>query len=506
MADTNDPPCSGKKWGFVAYNVVNAPRCIFLCRQRFLDSMDVHQDSKGRVVDETFAAVCEALSDSDKRRRDQPFWDLYCCDAQACGVDSVEGLGEDPNINWIINTCANIGYEAIVDPGPPHATYTYPYHAVHGQDPQCQRLKAATSSAASVSLHVDSVPTDKMLPTRTGGLLPDATTSSIVDPSLTASFHPHDKDEDHSHSESDYSTGKKVTIAVSVIVLIVILAALFCLFRIRALRKRRSEINDTSTHGPPSFTHTPSSSFPTPLIPSHRPDSAGTTPPLRLKERRLIPSGTWSSSSSMRHGSGFPQSPLYSPGRAKLIPRREEMRRVVKIHTAPLLENVGWSIEDGSIRSGKSSYTAASSTRSDHRVRSGCNSRSAASAQKIRHPSRVHSLASPGPAPNKKLPPTPVKGNHQSRAASLTRHGDVGVAIGLVNHNPANGVTLAGSARDLCELTEEYEREARNSGGSWSGNGGGGPGVALASPKKTYMSSPKTTLREDDLEKMGGGY
>ena len=179
------------------------------------------------------------------------------------------------------------------------------------------------------------------------------------------------------------------------------------------------------------------------------------------------------------------------------------MRRATEIHTTPLLANVGWNKENGSIRSGNSSYTAGSSTRSDP-TKSGCNSRTT-SAQHIRHPSRVHSLASPGPAPNKKLPPTPVEGS-RSRAASLTRHGDVGVAVGLVNHNPANGVTLAGSARDLCELTEEYEREARNSGGSWSGKGGGGPGVASASTKKVYMTGSKTTLKEGDLEKMGGGY
>jgi hypothetical protein len=239
----------------------------------------------------------------------------------------------------------------------------------------------------------------------------------------------------------------------------------------------------------------------------HGSDGAPLAPPLRLKERRLLPLGlsvsSWSPPVSFQRGPGFPESPLYSPTKANLIPRKEEMRKTAEIHTAPLLSNVGWMKENGSVRSGNSSCTAGSSTHSG-RIRSEPCERS--STQHVRHPSRVHSLASPGSAPNKKLPPTPAESFH-SRSFNPSRHGEIGVAIGIVGHNPASGVTLTGPSRDLCELTEEYEREARDSGGSWSGNGGGGPGVALSSPKKLHLAGPtKSTIGEDDLQRMGGRY
>ena len=134
--------CDGKKWGSIAYNVANAPKCISSCRQRFLQNLVPIDDVQDE--DETFIKVCETLSDKTQRHsKDHPFWHLYCCDAQLCGVDNVERLGEDrtsplhapvlpmlqstmiccggrevylvvrrwltrgvANINWIINTCS----------------------------------------------------------------------------------------------------------------------------------------------------------------------------------------------------------------------------------------------------------------------------------------------------------------------------------------------------------------------------------------------------------------
>lgn len=345
-----------------------------------------------------------------------------------------------------------------------------------------------------------------MVPSITRGMS-DSTISSIVDPSLTASTVANDSDQSDRDRDLNLSTGEKIAIAVSVVAgLVIFVAILFCLFRIRALRKKRSRSGDTDDHGSIFFPHASSLSPSTPPPSLHGSDGAPLTPPLRLKERRLLPSGhsarSWSPSASIRKGSGFPESPLHCPMKTKLIPRREEMKKAAGSQTAPLLSNLGWIREDGSIRSGNSSYTGGSSTHSE-RMRSGFDDKIVT--RHVRHPSRIHSLASPGPAPNKKLPPTPVESVH-SRTLSPSRHGDVGVAIGVVNHNPASGVTLAGPSRDLCELTEEYEREARHSGGSWSGKGGGGPGVALTSPKKTHLASPKSKLGEDDLQRMGGGY
>ncbi|KAF0634657.1 hypothetical protein FPSE5266_04982 [Fusarium pseudograminearum] len=89
--------CTGHIWGFVAPDVQDPPHCIALCRERFLKEL--------LPEDETFERVCEALQDKDRMEREQPFQALYCCDAQACGVDNLGELGRDPNVNWLINAC-----------------------------------------------------------------------------------------------------------------------------------------------------------------------------------------------------------------------------------------------------------------------------------------------------------------------------------------------------------------------------------------------------------------
>lgn len=86
-------------------------------------------------------------------------------------------------------------------------------------------------------------------------------------------------------------------------------------------------------------------------------------------------------------------------------------------------------------------------------------------------------------------------------------HGHVGVAVGLVSHSPAQGVTLRPESRELCELTERYARESRDSWGSWGGIGGGGPGVvAPAMQGKGAGRTRGPVLGEADLERMGGKY
>ncbi|KAL2202282.1 hypothetical protein CC79DRAFT_1373906 [Sarocladium strictum] len=487
--------CSGKPWGYIAPSVPNAPKCISICRQNFLETL--LSTTKPSDDDETFARACETLSDKNKfNGKDHPFWRLYCCDAQRCGVDNVERLGEDPNINWIINTCSNIGFSSIIDPGPPDSTYTCPYEVINDNNPQCQLLKDAPSTTSTTtSRSIEILTQDTMIPSITRNLLSDPTISSIVDPSLTSSTIPTQTTDESNSVTQKYSVGEQVAIAVSVVVGIVALAAaILCIFRIKSMHKRRSQ----AMHAPDERSHAPRSSHFTPSTPP--PSLRGAngeplTPPPRLRERRLLPS---SLSVSSWTSSGFLESPLSAPMKAKLVPRREEMRRAASIQAAPLL---GWAREVSSIHSGNSSYTASSSA---HSGRTRSELVSISSKNHIRHPSRVHSLASPGPAPNKKLPPTPTSLSPR-RTLSPTRHGEVGVAIGIVGHNPASGVTLSGPSRDLCELAEEYERETRSSGGSWSGKGGGAPGITIASTKM-QANGEKTRLGEDDLQKMGGGY
>jgi hypothetical protein len=105
--------CSSHSWGFVAPDVQDPPQCIALCRERFLKEL--------LPKDETFERVCDVLQDSVRMEKDQPFQALYCCDAQACGVDNLGERGRDrmcdahiggpyanklaANVNWLINAC-----------------------------------------------------------------------------------------------------------------------------------------------------------------------------------------------------------------------------------------------------------------------------------------------------------------------------------------------------------------------------------------------------------------
>ncbi|KAH6705032.1 hypothetical protein EV126DRAFT_398943 [Verticillium dahliae] len=63
----------------------------------------------------------------------------------------------------------------------------------------------------------------------------------------------------------------------------------------------------------------------------------------------------------------------------------------------------------------------------------------------------------PGPPPNRSLPPAPPVSPSSAGWPTPPMnhvHGHVGVAVGLVSHSPAQGVTLRPESRELCELTE----------------------------------------------------
>ncbi|KAK0385926.1 hypothetical protein NLU13_7101 [Sarocladium strictum] len=513
MSSEESLPCGGKKWGFVAYDVADAPGCISLCRQRFLESLVTVTVTDLQDAHETFVHVCETLSVHRQHAAgDHPLWDLYCCDAQLCGVDNVEGLGEDPNINWIINTCSNIGYKSIKDPGPPDVTYQCPGRAVNGDSPQCLRLKKSpisttTTTTTTSSLSIEAIAQDTTIPSMTPPrLLSDPTISSVTDPSLTASTS--DQEQAPNRTDGTLSTGQKVAIAISVVVGIVLfVAAILYLLRKKITCSSNSRARSgQSTEDLPRSTSSNGAA-----------EDASLIPPLRLSERRLLPSrpstASGSPPASVHRAPGFPGSPLVCPTKAMLRPRREEMRKANQMNTTTTLLpplTPSWAAESASVRSRTSSGTTGEgSTHSGRLLFPEPGEEGVPSSRHVRHPSRVHSLASPGPAPNKKLPPTPVESTHSSRALSPSRHGDA--AIGIVGHNPPSGVTLTGPSRDLCELTEAYEREARNSAGSsssWSGNGGGGgrPGTVSTPSRRTHAAGGKSVLGESDLQRLGGQY
>ena len=84
-----DEVCDEVPWGFFATSVPDAPACIADCREKFFSALSPQ--------DETIESVCELLLDNDGDT-DQPFHLLYCCDAQLCGVDNLEGGGDDRTV------------------------------------------------------------------------------------------------------------------------------------------------------------------------------------------------------------------------------------------------------------------------------------------------------------------------------------------------------------------------------------------------------------------------
>uniref|UniRef100_A0A8H7TR92 Uncharacterized protein n=1 Tax=Bionectria ochroleuca TaxID=29856 RepID=A0A8H7TR92_BIOOC len=185
--------CSGMPWGFLAADVPNAPKCIASCRAKFVDGL--------LLENKTLESVCEHLSDNGNTTTEKlpPFWDLYCCDSQLCGVDNLKSHNLDPNINWFISSCQNIGYPSLTDPGPPEPTrYICNRISDYGGNPLCQKEKPDTNVATSTSIEHSSVLASPV--THTLMATSTSESKSILDPSLEASLDPSSSD-DRGHKE-----------------------------------------------------------------------------------------------------------------------------------------------------------------------------------------------------------------------------------------------------------------------------------------------------------------
>ncbi|KAH7153191.1 hypothetical protein EDB81DRAFT_946084 [Dactylonectria macrodidyma] len=374
--------CAAHDWGFIAADVDDPPHCVSECRERFLRAM--------LPKDETFGQLCEVFEDRDRMDKEMPFRSLYCCDSQLCGVDNLGEIGKDPNVNWFINVCQDIGYHSITDPGPPDSTYTCSHDAVYGGGSLCQSespevvIDNASSSPSPPSVSSESVtktpiwslgdatsrdntiigtpaPTFNLVPSS----MPDQTYSRITDPSLGASMDPSDA-EGEAQDERGLSTGVKVTIGLTTIIAIAIIVALaICLLRRRSrkgdIRSKIKHPNSPAPAGSPTPLVSPViSSFEADgiqLATSHTGvNGVQLTPPARLRERRLLPTAL--DQRIPQRGKpveqpGFPMSPLYSPTTGKLTPRHERTPKIChgdNVVTVPRIvmtaPNGGWMGQD----------------------------------------------------------------------------------------------------------------------------------------------------------------
>ncbi|KAG4266262.1 hypothetical protein FPRO04_05973 [Fusarium proliferatum] len=398
---TKTKGCSGHSWGFIAPDVQDPPLCISLCRERFLKELV--------PGDETIERVCEVLQDRDWMEKEQPFRALYCCDAQACGVDNLGEGGKDPNVNWLINTCQDHGYHSIIDPGPPQ-----PYHICDPEslndDKDCQQArgtdksqyassqKTSRASAPESTLQATTKPATTLETTSftIQSSMPETTYSTTSDPSTLATSDP--SSSNSSNANKGIPLGVKVTIAViSVVGLLAIAALIFCLLRRR--RSRKTDIRRLIKHpsSPP-----PRAESPTPLVSpttSHTdPDGVPLTPPARLRERRFLAD----------EPNGFPTSPVYSPTSSKLSPRHERTPRIYNTNQVPMIvmtaPDGGKVRDDGSLSFSDGIITPPPSA---HIAPLGYNTQTSPPRPPRSRDASFNMLASPGPPPTRALPSTP---------------------------------------------------------------------------------------------------
>ncbi|RGP79819.1 hypothetical protein FLONG3_1999 [Fusarium longipes] len=408
--------CTGHIWGFVAPDVQDAPQCIALCRERFLKVL--------LPEDETFERVCEALQDKDRMEKEQPFQALYCCDAQACGVDNLGERGRDPNVNWLINACQDIGYHSVIDPGPPQ-----PYHICDpksvngdGKDKDCQDANTTertqdvssqtTPRTSSTKEATESTISTKPRTRETITLVPlqssvtQTTYSTSRDSSAQATSDPSSSGQSDTKDNKGMPLGVKVTVAIiSVVGLFAIGALIFCLFRRRRSRKR--DIRRLIKHPTSPI---PAADSPTPLVsptmsvsvPHADAENVPLTPPARLRERRYLPT-------TGDRQDGFPTSPLFSPTGRKLSPRHERTPRIYSANQVPMIvmtapdggqlrdNDRSASISDGIITPPPSALV--------HPF--GLNGNTSPPRPPRSRDVSFNMLASPGPPPTRALPSTP---------------------------------------------------------------------------------------------------
>ncbi|KAG7421757.1 hypothetical protein Forpe1208_v001568 [Fusarium oxysporum f. sp. rapae] len=393
---TKTKGCSGHSWGFIAPDVQDPPLCISLCRERFLKELV--------PGDETIKRVCEVLQNRDWREKEQPFRALYCCDAQACGVDNLGEGGKDPNVNWLINTCQDHGYHSIIDPGPPQ-----PYHICDPEslndDKDCQQAKGTdksqdvSSQTTSGTSTTESAPPPTTLETTSVPIqssIPETTYSTTTDPSTLATSDP--SSSNSNETNKGMPLGVKVTIAIiSVVGLLAIAALVFCLLRRR--RSRKTDIRRLIKHpsSPP-----PRADSPTPLVSpaiSHTdPDGVPLAPPARLRERRFLAD----------EPNGFHTSPVYSLTSSKLSPRHERTPRIYRANQVPMIvmttPDGGKVRDDGSLSFSDGIITPPPSA---HVAPLGYNTQTSPPRPPRSRDASFNMLASPGPPPTRALPSTP---------------------------------------------------------------------------------------------------
>ncbi|KAI0407942.1 hypothetical protein F4802DRAFT_551893 [Xylaria palmicola] len=363
---------------------------------------------------------------------------------------------------------------------------------------------------------------------------------------LSSSSDNHDSPTQINSNSSRLTRGAKAAISLfSVISVLAIAAILILLFRRRRRHSRSASprplliprnngpyLESNSDYGTPLATPTPSASS----------RSAPLTPPAKLSDRRYLQpalvKGAPGSLASPSTGNQTNTSPSVSATiQVSSSPQREQSAMVDNVQfpgsviDTALPRHPQSSIYSLSSDPGVSSATIESNTVSSvHSGSATVTGSDTLRSSATKYP-RVHDgplfdstvNATPaGPPPCGALPALPsTHPNSPTFPASsvsprsptfparpMARDESLAVPIG---QGRTTGIPTSISTKELRDLTESYERETRASWGSWSGVGGGGPGVVpvsrrRGSAEKKGESKTAVPLQELDLEKLSGRY
>ncbi|KAK1990373.1 hypothetical protein LX36DRAFT_413481 [Colletotrichum falcatum] len=532
-----EPDDEGQAWAKVAGNVPDPPKCIETCRARFLESV-VPGFDKTR-----YPEVCKTLSNGQGAA--ERLWEVYCCDSTSCGVQLNGSIGQDPSVNFIINTCQNIGSGIVQDPGPPPAGYACPISSTDKPSNPCPRPFMMTDARGPVSTNANSPPaptpdlttlaSSTSVVTRPAA---QATTSAMQTTGVAVS----DSTRYKQGRPGGLPAGAKAAIgAASGVAFLAIMAFAMCLLR-RRRRRRRTRSRDTKME----ITHPNVQQaslllpLPSPLGSPHGAVRAPLTPPPRLQERRLLPvspspvrpsivistpaTPPGAAAAALAQESPLPTSPVSSPTSSKHPPGFDRSTKPY-YGIPPPGDPVGGPPAGGktaSVSSAASGRTAAtiSSISSSFPELAPSSSSSSSPTRPVRPTDkllRIPDLVCPGPPPSRSLPSPPARSpsrpvallqNHHHQQQQQQQHAEGRSSDGRVPpRQAALGVVRGEESKDARSSTETGAREPRerDSWGSW-GAEGGDTGAGMSSVPNEGARGDSPVLEEADQERIGGRY
>ncbi|KAH8157404.1 hypothetical protein CIB48_g10843 [Xylaria polymorpha] len=498
------PRTGGRRSGAAEFVKENASACVTTCFNELIPNVE---------------DACRQLQQPQYQKT--RLWDLYCCDSISCGVYIGDiGQSRPPATNY----CAF--------PTPNTITTSATPYTIANEPPVLP---------TPGTLSIDSIGPYTIPPTSTLDTSMLSTSTSILTSSTSSPSSPTSTNA----TSSRLTEGAKAAISIfSVIAVLAITAVLLLLFRRRQRRPRSSSPGPrliTFVNRPYPIPHSDSG---TPLItppPSASSRSVPLTPPAKLSERKYLEPALKTGAprppaSPSVTNQTFPPSPLGATTQSGPIPQHERSEATNSIRPpASRAASAPYNHPQSSVYSlssgpGGSTVTVESNKVSS--VHSGSATATGISTPPLsatRFP-RTHEgplessgfVTPAGPPPNRALPVPPS--NHPNSptfsVSSVSPRSPTFPARCLARSDSPVVPTQQGnvsrpptaiSAKELRDLTESYARETRESWGSWSGVGGGGPGVMSGGRKRGSAEKKGDTktavpLQELNLEKLSGRY